>query len=254
MMNSIAVLGCGLSGLMVTQALVDGGIDLDEIEIISDKIEKPEPKGFMMLHDNCGMVGLDKEHFPVIQEGSEREYKKKLNYTGDISASWKTGLKEYWMVGFNPYQAIDRLWDKYESKITQSKVKPENLDSLKNNYSQVISTIPPTALYNNIKTYSTKIWVEYSEINTNYNPGVVYNGRKDNWETRKTLLWGKKTVEFCKHLANTTEIIKPLRVEGIPDDNIIKVGRVGQWNKNILAHQVYYKIYGMTKKNLIKIS
>jgi len=253
MSSKIAILGSGLSGLMAAKGLVDAGIKKNKIDILSDNIEKPEPKGFMMLHDNCNM-DLQKNYFKVHQIGSEREYKKKLNYTGDISASWKTGLDNYWMVGYNPYHAISMLYTKFRSNMNKFKVRPEDLKILKSQYKTIISTIPPNNLYPGVKLFNTTIWVKFGKIKQVYSPQVIYNGLSDNWMTRSSQLWGFRSLEYCKKAPETTKVVKPIKAKGMPDDNIIKTGRVGQWNKNILAHQVYYKIYGMTKRSSTIIS
>ncbi len=250
----IAILGSGLSGLLAARALWDNGYDF---EILTKDKRKPDPKGFMLLHDNCNLV-LEKCCFPVFQGGSEEEYKKKLSYGGSVNSSWKSGLKEYWMAGYNPYQAIEYLHALYEKKMKYCEINPDLKDNLCKDYYKVISTIPPNNLFPEIKLESTEIFVEELEGMGKKKAEIIYNGYKDNTITRHTLnLWGRSFIESTSRefsIAKTL-IVKPIKAKGlnrINDSKIILAGRKGLWNKNVLAHQVYYQISGKIKRGEVK--
>lgn len=249
----IAILGSGLSGLMAAKGLDDNGFE--NFDILTKEIKKPNPKGYMILHDLCGMM-LENKIFPVYQNGEEKYYKEKLNY-GDISASWKSGLSEYWMVGYNPYQAIDLLWKKFRNKCYHTTVSTNIVENLKKDYDYIISTIPPNNLYSNVSLTYASVWIKELEDPINYSPHVIYNGYDFSNITRSSIqLWNNKSfVEYCKPVEDAQKVKKPLYFNGEikKDDKIILTGRKGLWNKNILAHQVYYKIYGKTKNNSIPI-
>lgn len=243
----IAVLGSGLSGLLAGKALKNLGHN--DITFLSKDTEKPEPKGFIILHDNCDM-DLEKCHFPVIQEGSEKVYSKKLGYGDKITSSWKKGTKKYWMVGYNPYQAIHILHNEFKDRIFKTTVTRNNIGEIKKDYDKIISTIPPSCTMDVELEYKT-IWVEELESTPRYcfdKPCVIYNGNDGHKMTRETIgLWGRYFNEYYRPVKGA-EMVKKVKGYHQPkEEGIHFTGRYGKWNKNVLAHQVYYEILGGRK-------
>src|SRR5690554_1025164 len=108
----IAILGSGLSGLLAAKALDDCGVS--DFAIISDKPDSAfdMKKGFLLLYDNFGLE-VEDAIISVKQMGSEEVYKEKLGYDLDIKSSWKKGLEEYWIHGWNPYHVAHKLYLNY---------------------------------------------------------------------------------------------------------------------------------------------
>lgn len=240
MKNKIAILGNGVSGILAAKALKDSGIK--EFDIITKQNGTPKIRGFFLLHDNCNFGGMEKVSFKVEQLGEEKVYKDKLSYGKSISSSWKRGLESYFIVGYNPYPSIIQEWYDNKHRVVNYQICPGDLKLLFYDYDWVISTIPPNSLYENCDLGYFKIWVK-DEPADGENYYARYFGTKDTDKTRESQLWGRKSIEYAIKKEGAREVIKPVIAHNLPkNDNLTLVGRKGQWNKNILAHQVYYHI------------
>ncbi len=258
-MKNIAILGSGLAGLLAAKAIRDKRRDWD-IKIFTKSKELKRPKGFVLLHDKCNVDGIDESAIKVVQKGRENKYKNKLNYNGNVNSSWKSGLQEYYLHGWNIRKATELLHKFFESYFTKFTVKPNNINNITEEFDYVISTIPPDNLTEGVilkysKVYIKEIEEEYKDVDY---PVVYYHG-DDVPGTRVTMgLWGKSWIEYGKMaqkrlFKKLEEFRKPTYVSGAMPKayNLILAGRNGLWNKNILAHQVYYRIKGMIDRGEI---
>jgi len=254
----IAVLGSGISGLLATKALVDKGVNLDNITILTKDKKPKKPRGFTILHYNCRM---DLEHTKIIvmYVGSKQNYKDKLGYNGDIECSWDSYTGQREVFGYNMGQAMDKLYKRYKNRMIQFEVVPDDIQKLKNSYDYIISTIPPFNIYKDpyYDVEYTKIWISKEKtFDKNKIPNVTYYGDNSIMLRSSKNIFGYDYVEYCEPVGDAVKVYKPIRVTIYPkknsDEKIIQVGRYGKWNKKILAHQVYWNTYGMIKKDSIQ--
>lgn len=254
-MNKIAILGAGLSGMLAAKALEDSGFE-GQYDILTKEISCP--KGYTFLHDNCNM-DLDDVLIEVVQIGSKKAYKRKLNYEQKVNASWKTGLKKYWLHGHDACEAMYKIVEKVYDKIVYTRTDKDKIDFLKKTYDKIISTIPLNCLYppkDNINYEYTEIKLLVGERKSPGKNIVTYDGV----EASNTIRYGRLNRKLFYEYPPETElegsitIKKPIVAHNVPYDysnKIILAGRNGEWNKNILAHQVYWKIFGMVKAGRI---
>jgi len=261
-MKSVAILGSGLAGMLAAKAIQDMKVKWDFTLFSKDK-KLHKPKGFVMLHDKCGIKTLDDATIKVVQKGRENKYKNKLNYDGMINSSWKSGLADYYVHGWDIRDANKFLHNIYRTKFSELEITPNNINDILRDYDYVISTIPPDNLTEDITLKYSKVYIR--EVKDDYKkveqPVVYYHGDLVPG-TRVTLnLWGKSWVEYGKLAPRRffsgdielEDFRKPVSASGtMPSaDNLILAGRYGLWNKNILSHQVYYRIKGMIDRGEI---
>lgn len=252
----IAILGGGLTGLLVADTLMRNR--LNNFDIFEKDKKAPEPSGFMVLHHSFGLK-LKQKTFPVYQKGSEHNYKAKLSYDSTVNCSWKKGLEKYYMGGFNPFQAAEKLFSWYQSRMVEKEVGPNCFADISKDYDLVISTIPPFFLKPEVEhnCSSTNVYVEELDPGDE-KEGVLYNGYSNQPVLREVNLWGRLIREYSQQQPekNLTKIEKPIRVIGGIEanypDNTILAGRRGQWNKHIMLHHVYFQIQHLIQEGVIK--
>jgi len=256
----VAILGSGITGLLAAKALCDGGFEKNSIDILTKEKQPPKPRGFTILHDNCGME-LDMTEVSIKKVGSVEKYKQKLNYAEGVECSWNRYIEDRRMYGYNMFQALNILHRIYRDNIHKFTIKPSNFKTIKEHYDVIILTIPPNCLYNldnhNFKMESTEIWIAQAKSEDYYaDTEVVYYGDDSVVLRLSKNIFGWDFVEYCKSIddKNVQKVTKPIKISReLPQDkNIIYTGRYGKWNKRTLAHQTYWNIYGMTRKNSIQ--
>ena len=238
----IAILGGGMSGMLAAKALWDNGIQ--DFNILTNSFS--EPKGYMYLHNNCGMQ-LDGRTIKVNQLGEEEAYRKKLGYDTSVDASWKSDLEEYYSYGYNPYQAYEFLLWHFKDKAVDSEIRTQDIKRIKGEYDYIISTIPLPILYPDAQYYSSEIILEEFDTSKPYQKAYVYyDGIEQSDSIRFGIgFWGKGFAEYPvnQKVDGAVRVIKPIIATNVPKDNqIVLAGRTGQWNKSVLAHNAYYQI------------
>ena len=238
----IAILGGGMSGLLAAKALQDNGIK--DFNIITNNFS--EPKGYMYLHNNCG-IQLDGKIIKVNQLGEEEAYRKKLGYDTSVDSSWKSGLEEYYSYGYDPYQTYECLMYCFKDKAIFTEISNKDIKRIKEKYNYIISTIPLPVLYPSAQYYSSEILLEEFDTSKPYQKAYVYyDGIEQSDSVRFGVgFWGKGFAEYPvnQKVDGAVRVIKPVIATDVPKDSqIVLAGRAGQWNKSVLAHNVYYQI------------
>lgn len=261
---NIAVLGCGPAGLMAADAAWGEG---HEINIFAPAKKSPIA-GAQFVHAKTGWYCSTTHDLEVdvIKVGSGEGYA--YNVYGDMNApsSWpkfQTGK----LFGWDMKLSYDRLWDRYGELIENETVTAERLMELLKLYDKVISSIPlPFMCYGNHDFKHQDVFIvhgEADEVHKKSGDMMYYNGLPDSlgvfpgqmavgpaWY-RFSQLNGYQAWEYAIHKVSFETL-----VENKGDDqevasvrkavstncdcwsDVIRVGRYGCWDKNVLTHHV----------------
>lgn len=246
----IAILGAGLAGLLAGKALIDAGEN--DFVILAKEVPSPIFPGFTYLQSNCFMP-LEKKTIQISKRGTARGYGLKRNSKAN---SWREYAEKDFVQGYSPIEAQEYLLSMLEKHIELKLITPKTLPKLKANYEHIISTIPLNILYPGAEYEFNTLWVKELPREEFIKEGLVtYSGSIYDLWSRRSFLWGRGWEEYGNPEPGAIEIIKPIRCKGIPKDSQMTLtGRLGSWQRKELAHQTYYRIFGMIRDGLIKIS
>jgi hypothetical protein len=245
-MVNIAILGCGPSGLLAMHACVRAGYDPD---IYSHKF-KSRIYAAMFLHKSIPEVCPDRPELKIriLKTGTREGYAQNVYGDPQHEVSWdkfQTGFIDAWSLP----NAYDKLWALYSHRITDMDAKDLLRTELKA-YDLVISTIPrPILCYRDHVFHSQRVWVRHEQTEMRHNL-MVYNGSTVHTFYRYSVIGGHRSYEysFDPGPRNGFEVAvgyKPLWTTCDCRPKIVKLGRFGAWEKQILCHQVYEETFGV---------
>lgn len=231
-----------------------------DVDIYSKKV-KSEIAGAQFMHARTGWYCSFTHDFEVdvIKSGTARGYA--LNVYGDAEAktSWNS-FSPGKMFGWDMKAAYDRLWDRWHTKIEDAEFSHEFVMNLLAMYDKVISSIPlPILCYDSEHSFKDQLvhivhgpaqhshrgagdimyyngvtpeeggfdWYRFSQLN-NY----------QSWEHRESVRSFESLVEGCLPEQKVTTVKKAVSTDCECYDGIVKIGRYGCWDKNILTHHV----------------
>lgn len=255
-MKSVAVIGCGPSGLMAAHAGMMSGWN---VAIYSRKV-KSELHGAQYLHQP--IPGLPCGTPKVVTyrlHGTPEDYRRKVygdSWDGTVSPEDFEENHDAWDLRL----AYEHLWESWEYDIRPIDIKwsadgglPKHLSK----YDLVISTVPRTVWDPEPSHFeSTQIWAIGDGDPTN-----GYASQEDNtiiceadryvrWY-RSAKIFGHSTLEwpqFWNHSYATVHppapgavrVRKPLRYTGEDHTGFIHLGRYGAWEKGVLTSDVFF--------------
>lgn len=255
MSKSVAILGCGPSGLMVAHAAAMLGWNFR----IYSKKRKSRLFGSQYLHEP--IPGMTQEPATIVQyilEGSPEEYRAKVYgeaWDGTVSPEDMTENHYAWDIR----ATYDRLYSAYEDDIVDCVVDREwqyfpftkKPLPIRRNVDIVISTVP------------RKIWAEPGDVflssnvwaigdapelgvRTPFRPAdntVICDGTKDVGWYRASSVFGFCTIEWPERTRPPLEGIalveKPLSHNSTAASDFIHLGRYGAWEKGVLTTDVF---------------
>lgn len=257
--KAVAIFGCGPAGLFAAQAARSLGhaVDIFSVKKFSDMF------GAQYLHEP--IPGLSGEAFDVMYSlwGTNLGYARKVygpelgpEMVDSVSPSKLLGIRPAW----NIRTAYARAWERFESRITDTMITPENLHNLmilKHRYSLVVNSMPARALCarRGHQFHSAEIWAigDAPEANV-YCPvhvsmdSVVCNGEPSPGWYRASNILGWHTAEWPGRLRPPIEgvvkVHKPISTDcdclsAINGVRVLRVGRYGTWTKGVLSHDAY---------------
>lgn len=271
-MTTVAILGCGPSGLAAAQGAINAGVPQDNITIFSkgspedanDTLGKWVPRksevhGAQYLHEPIPGIDCGIENIIAIKFiGSVDGYRKKVygpDYVGMVSPQEFYTPHSAWDLR----AAYDHMWKIFEDNILEVDFDPlwfaEPYADLVGNFDLAISTIPRRQLCVNPE-HSFKSQLVYAigdapsrgvkcpvscEPNT-----LVYNGdlnygwyRTSNIFGHTTAEWGANQDRAKPPISNLATVEKPLSSNCNCWPGLHFLGRYGAWKKGILVHHVY---------------
>ena len=250
MHKRVAIAGSGISGLMAAWACEKSGMWIDGI-IYSNSLIKPIVSGFQYLHEECE---LPLSHSSVLYESIVSN-----NYPFDICADLyshkvygKFGIhnsiskleksnseKRIW----NLQEANDFLWLKYKDNIKERNfVEFEDLQQLGLEFDLVISTIPMDVFFPQCESVDAYVMVKRTEEKSNK---VFYDISPENSIYRYGHVFGDFFIEskdkIFENSRKVKKVIPSTYACDIPE-NMLITGRYGEWNKSVLANDVFDKV------------
>ncbi|UOW92954.1 oxidoreductase [Mycobacterium phage Leopard] len=252
-MKSVAILGCGPSGLMAAHAGMLSGWN---VAIYSRKV-KSELHGAQYLHQPipglpCGSPKLVR----YFLRGTPEDYRRKVygdTWDGTVSPEDFEENHDAWDLRL----AYEHLWETWEYDIRPIDIKwsadgglPKHLSK----YDMVISTVPRTVWDSDPNHFeSTLIWAkgdrvgrigqEDNTIECNAEPNVAWY--------RSAKIFGHSTFEWpwrahyqgqdVPPMAGAVKVRKPLRYTGEDHTGFIHLGRYGAWEKGVLTSDTFFE-------------
>ena len=244
----VAILGAGMTGLLAAKALSELDIDF----LIFDK--NPEQatsvkQGLHYLHDNCGLeLEPNIVHNYVIgyNPGEKMPHEVYSEKLGTPLNNSLVDLPAYNIIyDFN--MAYHMLYAMFSRKIRNVTIGPEMLEYLLSKPDYTISTIPLCILFPEADCKFVEVQASRGKppgldgvMNFEEN-FVIYNLDKEDAWYRYSKIFGVEWAEVVEGGDFTIKKVVDTDFES-PYDNIILLGRWGQWKRKFLAHHAYYEI------------
>lgn len=249
---SVAVLGCGPSGLAAALAAIRSG---HEVLIASNVLAPSTQYGCQYLH--APIPGYeDVAHAQVGYHlcGTAEEYRVKVygkKWMGRVSPEDFIGEHDAWDIR----ETYNRLWRDLHTfrgvrflKVPRVKngLMPEEIYRYKPGV--IISTIPATELcygkdheFVGHRIYANgTVKQGTDDVNT-----IVCDGTRNVEWYRNACVFGYRTIEWSKRPKNgdvTVTVNKPLSTNCSCYPEIRRIGRYGKWQKSYLVHQAYPEV------------
>lgn len=249
-MKSVAILGCGPSGLMVAHAAEMLGWDFQ----VYSKKRKSHLFGSQYLHKP--IPGMTECHAAIVEyhlEGTPEEYRRKVygdSWDGTVSPEDLEHDHYAWDIR----QTYDKMWEVYEDQIYE--LHAENVRSDMHSFpgrDLVISTVPRKLWAQPGDQFlSSKVWAygdapELGQL-APFRPKdftVICDGTKDVGWYRASNVFGYCTIEWPENnrppLRGAQLVEKPLSHNSTAASDFIHLGRYGAWEKGVLTTDVFDK-------------
>jgi hypothetical protein len=270
MTRSVAILGCGPSGLMVAHAANISGWDFR----IYSKKQESKLYGAQYLHAFIPGLDCGEQHtVEYLLEGTAEQYRRKVyGEVWDGTVSPEDFMESHY--AWDLRAAYQDLWHMYESWIEptalnskwtevfgkQKKViDDDGICHIVEYPDLVISTIPRTVWDDDNSHFERiAIWAlgdtEMPRVEPPYRPDaftVMCDGRPATPWYRVSNIFGYCTVEWPQWwntpFASVTPpvpgaslVAKPLRYTGSAAQQFIHLGRYAQWQKGVLTSDVFF--------------
>ena len=247
-MKKVAVLGCGISGLMAAWACEEMGIDY---AIFDAKPKKPSVFGFMFLHKPCGIpLKASKLRQLIVPNDisisqASYLYSKKVYDSEFVESSLSSVIKNSVLDIYDMSKAINFLWARCKDKVEQ-KVFADigGAVDFSKSFDLTFFTLPLNKLDSSGTYYYTDSFVLTGKVGYGDN-FVFYDLRENNpLAYRWGYLFDHIFIESRLKLSGSRKVKKVVFSENLPEvpGNFILCGRYGAWDKKVLVHNVYEKV------------
>lgn len=238
----IAVIGGGLVGRLAAWAVMQSG----HSPVIFDRMDTAvTPRGFVFLHDPCGLP-MKAETIHILEQGTAEAYAEKVydgRLTGkQVSFGKYAGVRE----GYQPAEALAML-----NGLQHGMVKDRNFENwdeileLRENFERVIFTLPINRFFEgrwlSRRGSVASFKLDEGEVLKNF---CVYNSNPDIPWHRAGSMFGYAFYEYPVVISGHQPIVK-VQPGGslLPSvERVLFTGRFGRWNKDILSHHAYEQV------------
>lgn len=246
--KSVAILGAGPAGLLAAHAASQAGWDF---RIFS--IKEPSPMdGAQYLHEPIdGLTGATPDAtISYAKVGTAEGYAAKVYGDPLAPTSWakfRQGDHPAWAL----HAAYDRLRDLYWSEVVDRSIEKGDISKIANGWNFVFNSLPAPALCSNRDHRFTSQRVHFADVSFNsIDNFIVYNGRLQTDWYRTSSLFGHTSTEWSDHRPHPAgsamrEGVKPISTDcncHAAHENLIRIGRFGEWRKAVLVNDAYRKV------------
>ena len=257
-MTKVLVLGCGPSGLLAAHAARLTGAT---VIVISQK--RPSHLfGCQYLHAAIPEIALPHSQLVHYQLwGSPGEYAEKvygeenLPFVPSVSPDDLEEDHAAWDIR----RAYDILWNMFERDIHDVRLVPSDVPGMLGYYQpdHVFSSVPaPLLCVNPMHNFkSTKCWAigdapERGQRAPSIAPPftVICDGTRHQGWYRASNVYGYQTVEWPgwrnkPPISGVVDFLKPLMNDCDCWPQLVRVGRMGKWQKGVLAHETFEEVF-----------
>jgi hypothetical protein len=254
----VLIFGCGPSGLLVAHAAAQAGWG---VAIVS--VKRPSQLfGCQYLHAEIPDVPTgDPVDVTYKLTGTPLEYAEKV-YGPDrpvlmVSPSTLVGTHPAWDIR----KAYRWLWEAYSGYVVNEEVSAQEVPDIVKYYQPdlTLSTLPapalcsdPTHRFDSVLCWAIGDAPELGQ-KTPYTTDpftVLCDASKDRGYYRISNVFGYSTVEWPgwrrkPPVDNVVGFHKPLRTDCDCLPEVVRAGRMGKWQKGVLAHETYQEAVGL---------
>jgi hypothetical protein len=260
-LKRVTIIGGGPSAVYAIVACNDYGI---VPTVLSSGINLNP--GAMWLHSipERFAEGSKQERIVVTRVGERENYIKKQ--WGEFPRGYKSSFPEYEHVeyGYNPQHTIPYILSKCDFEhFPCGNLTDKEIITRSKQAELVFHSFPSELGRKHLGYMMAKIPVSVSTYDVKQGNRVIYNGREKDMVVRVSYLFGKKSTEYSAHYmdskdldAKTNKFSKHDNVVYIDDlkptnltytvpylaYNIIPIGRLGRFDRTVLAHDTYYLV------------
>lgn len=242
-----------MAGMLAAKACEDARVDY---EILSEK--PSEEHGVRYLHDPCGLpIKASKVETLVIMPN--KHIKRLDDLELSIVGEWygaKTGSSKR-NNSLTRSQPIIEVFDWYHAKnllhglkVTNRKIRPEDVNSLSRTNDLVVSTIPLKSIFprasdlccSHVTYVSEGAPSDLPNIPRRYDGVIVYNIDPECKWHRYSCLMGVEQTEWTLPHPDAAAVRKVLGSANFNcrQPNFLLTGRYGKWDSKVMAHDAYY--------------
>lgn len=242
-MKSVAIIGCGPSGLLAAHAASQLGM----VVSIFSKDVRPSPHAHAtFLHSDIpGLTSPAPDGTVEIRKVGDGEgYAQKVYKDRRKTTSWDK-LPSGHMNAWSLRPVYRKLWERFGDRVRLSTASPELVRGLQGAYDYVINTVPAAAVCDDIhhKFPSEPIWVVEGQGNRVIGSNesyMLYNGNPRTLWYRQSNIFGVISTEFANPVKGASRGIKVLPTDCDCHPELIRVGRWGTWMPGVLLHSAYW--------------
>ncbi|KKM03714.1 hypothetical protein LCGC14_1771700 [marine sediment metagenome] len=236
----VAIIGGGLVGRLAAWATMQAG----HTPIIFDRMpEAVTPRGFVYLHDNCGLP-LTPQNIHVIETGGNRfgyAYKVYRDTFHEVSFGKYAGVHE----GYDPAELLNILNGLQHGMVKDSNFNDiDEIMELRHDYAKLIITLSANLLFPDINLPSVKGSVGVYPLNAGevLKNFCVYSADPNIPWYRSGSMFGYAFREFSTVIPGHRTIVKVVLGDEVPQGkDTLHTGRFGKWTKQ-LSHESYEEV------------
>lgn len=256
-MKPIAVLGTGPAGLAAAHGVAMAGypVALFGAAGTDGKPKRSVIGGAQFLHYPipmvCGAHNYAELTYRVVGRGSTY-HRKAYGSNPEIPfVSFDNVHDGQTEQCWNLQSVYEGLWEVLNvDEANVADVSPQWLDDHADDFDKVISTIPAPALCRTAHRFVTHVSKIANECILDGLPDmtIMYDGTDDRSWHRCSNLWGVGGTEYGSESPvtpgmETVEVPKPITTNCDCNADVLRVGRMGTWQKGVLVHEAFTKAY-----------